>query len=40
MKGAKKTEGCPDMAHRTVSGAPGWINSNLLASGFQGATPL
>jgi hypothetical protein len=32
MKGAKKTEGCPGLAHR--------INSNLLASGFRGATPL
>jgi hypothetical protein len=40
MKGAIKTEGCPGLAHRTVSGALGWINSNLLASGFQGASPL
>jgi hypothetical protein len=33
-KGAKETEGCPGLAHRTVSGAPGWINSNLPPSGF------
>jgi hypothetical protein len=30
--------GAPDcpVCHRTVSGAPGWIISNLLASGIQG----
>jgi hypothetical protein len=33
-KGAKETEGCPGLAHRTVSGAPGWINSNSPPSGF------
>jgi hypothetical protein len=33
-KEQKKTEGCPGLAHRTVSGAPRWINSNSSASGF------
>jgi hypothetical protein len=33
-KGAKETEGCPGLAHRTVSGAPGWINSNSSPLGF------
>jgi hypothetical protein len=30
---------CP-VHHRTVSSALGWINSNLLASGFRGASLL
>jgi hypothetical protein len=33
-KGAKETEENPSLAHRTVSGAPGWINSNSPPSGF------
>jgi hypothetical protein len=34
QKGAKPTEGCPSLAHRTVSGAPGRSTLNCSASGF------
>ena len=33
-KGAKETEVCPGLAHRTVSGARGPYNSELAAFGF------
>jgi hypothetical protein len=33
-KGAKETEGCPSLAHRTVSGAPAPYNSKLATFGF------
>jgi hypothetical protein len=33
-KGAKETEEDPGLVHRTVSGAPGWIDLKLLTFGF------
>jgi hypothetical protein len=33
-KGAKETEGCPGLAHRTVSGTPGPYTSELFTFGF------
>jgi hypothetical protein len=33
-KGAKETEVCPGLAHRTVSGAPGPYNSELFTFRF------
>jgi hypothetical protein len=33
-KGAKETEGCPGLAHRTVSVAPGPYNSKIFTFGF------
>jgi hypothetical protein len=33
-KGAKETEENPGLAHRTVSGAPGWIDFKLFTFGF------
>jgi hypothetical protein len=33
-KGAKETEGCPGLAHRTVSSALGPYNSKLFTFGF------
>jgi hypothetical protein len=33
-KGAKETEGCPGLAHRTVSGALGPYNFELFTFGF------
>jgi hypothetical protein len=33
-KGAKENEENPSLAHRTVSGAPGWIDFKLFTFGF------
>jgi hypothetical protein len=33
-KGAKETEVNPGLAHRAVSGAPGWIDFKLFTFGF------
>jgi hypothetical protein len=39
-KGAKETEENPGLAHQTVSGAPGAIDSNSSPSSFWRAAPL